>query len=171
MVKRSFRAIQPCSTGWLLTALYQWTLRVGMWKANGLMRESGSVGRNYNARKGNIYLQHGHRGAPDYVLKYNIPKQKEINQQHVHTPNEPRHTSNESRTDNKPLVAFHSRGLLLSLGFLYRYCNHVTFHFARLDWSGLSSNPDNARIASYPSQRHWSMRSYLERTEFCSTVT
>lgn len=62
------------------------------------MRGSGSIGMN-NTRKGNIYLQHDHQGVPDYELKYNIPKQKEINQQRVHPSNEPRHTSNEQTTN------------------------------------------------------------------------
>lgn len=46
----------------------------------------------------------------------------------IHSPSEPRHTRNEIKTDNKPLLAFLwrlSQRLLLSLGFLYKHCNHL----------------------------------------------
>lgn len=39
------------------------------------------------------------------MLKYNIPKQKEKTQ-YVYPPEAPRHTGNEIRIDNKPLLAF-----------------------------------------------------------------
>lgn len=69
---------------------------------------------SYNTRKGSIYLQHDHQGVPDYVLKYNIPKQKEINQCHVHPLNELRHTSNVKK---KPFCGIPVKALTVFAAF------------------------------------------------------
>lgn len=114
--------------------------------------------------------------SSSYVLKYNIPKQKEKTNKYTHPMNpdtpalRPEQTTNPycNFCEGSPSVCCSLWGFCTGIA---TNCNHVVFCFARLDWSGLSSNPDSARIASYPSQRHWSTRSYLERTEFCWTAT
>lgn len=130
------------------------------------MRDSGSEEMNYNTKKylpsawpsrsSKLCAEIQHSKAKGNKLTTYTPSQWTQTHQQIH----------QNRQQTFSGISVKALPVFASLGFLYRCGKNVVFYFARLDWSGLSSNLGNARIASNPSQRHWSMRSYLEKLNF-----